>query len=103
MFNYIEQKVGLSDTQTRELLTKFGYNEIAGRPRQTPLQIFFAQFTSVLVVLLIIASIAIDISSTEVTSKIPPIIIPINESISHTNPSNVNRPFLWLLNLTESS
>jgi len=54
----MNQNVGLSDTQAKELLTQFGYNEIVGKPRQTPLQIFFTQFTSVLVVLLIIASVA---------------------------------------------
>ena len=54
----MKQNIGLSDTQAQKLLTKFGYNEIVGKPRQTPLQIFFTQFTSVLVVLLIIASVA---------------------------------------------
>ena len=58
MFNHMEHKVGLSDKQAQKLLTQFGYNEIAGRPRQTPFQILLSQFTSVLVVLLIIASIA---------------------------------------------
>jgi Ca2+-transporting ATPase len=54
----MKQNVGLSDKQAQKLLAQFGYNEIAGRPRQTPFQIFLSQFTSVLVVLLIVASIA---------------------------------------------
>ncbi len=54
----MKQNVGLSDTQAQKLLTQFGYNEIAGKPRQTPLQILLTQFTSVLVVLLIFASVA---------------------------------------------
>jgi len=54
----MEHKIGLSDKQAQKLLTQFGYNEIAGRPRQTPFSILLSQFTSVLVVLLIIASVA---------------------------------------------
>src|SRR3989344_245227 len=54
----MEHKIGLSDKQAQKLLTQFGYNEIAGRPRQTPFSILLSQFTSVLVILLIIASVA---------------------------------------------
>lgn len=49
---------GLSSIQAEKLLTQFGYNEIVAKPRQTLFQIFLSQFTSVLVVMLIIASIA---------------------------------------------
>src|SRR3989344_3989105 len=49
---------GLTNIQAQELLKKFGYNEIVGRPRQTPFGIFLSQFTSILVVLLITASVA---------------------------------------------
>lgn len=54
----MEHIAGLSNKQAQKLLTQFGYNEIVGKPRQTPFQILISQFTSVLVVLLIIASIA---------------------------------------------
>lgn len=48
----------MSSIQAQKLLIQFGYNEIVGHPRQTPFQILLSQFTSVLVVLLTIASIA---------------------------------------------
>ncbi len=54
----MKENVGLSDKQAQKLLTQYGFNEIVGRPRQTPFQIFLTQFTSLLVILLIIASIA---------------------------------------------
>jgi Ca2+-transporting ATPase len=54
----MKQNVGLSDTQAQKLLTQFGYNEIVGRPRQTPFGILLSQFTSILVILLVIASVA---------------------------------------------
>ncbi len=54
----MKQNVGLSDKQAQKLLTQYGFNEIVCKPRQTPLQIFLTQFTSLLVVLLIIASVA---------------------------------------------
>lgn len=54
----MEHIIGLSDKQAQKLLAQFGYNEIVGKPGQTPFQILLSQFTSVLVVLLIIASIA---------------------------------------------
>jgi len=54
----MEHNVGLSDKQAQKLLTQFGYNEIIGKSRQRPFQILLSQFTSVLVVLLIIASTA---------------------------------------------
>ena len=44
----MEQIIGLLSKQVQKLLTQFGYNEIAGRPRQTPFQILLSQFTSVL-------------------------------------------------------
>ena len=58
MFNHMEHNVGLSHKQAQKLLTQFGHNEIVDRPRQTLLQIFLLQFTSILVVLLILASVA---------------------------------------------
>lgn len=58
MLTHMEHKIGLSDKKAQKLLAQFGFNEIVGRPRQTPFQIILSQFTSVLVVLLIIASIA---------------------------------------------
>lgn len=54
----MKQNVGLSDTQAQKLLTQLGYNEIVGRPRQTPFGILLSQFTSILVILLVIASVA---------------------------------------------
>lgn len=54
----MEHVVGLSNQQARKRLTQFGPNEIAVKPRQTLFTIFLSQFTSVLVVLLMIASIA---------------------------------------------
>lgn len=54
----MERIVGLSHKQAQKLLIQFGYNEIVGRPRHTPFQILVSQFTSVLVILLTIASIA---------------------------------------------
>ena len=54
----MKHKVGLSGKEVQKLLEKYGHNEIVDRPRQTPLQIFLLQFTSILVVLLILASIA---------------------------------------------
>src|SRR3989338_7215973 len=49
--------VGLTNIQAQELLKKFGYNEIISRPRQTSVGIFLSQFTSILVILLITASV----------------------------------------------
>lgn len=54
----MKHKVGLSNKEAEKLLEKYGYNEIVDRPRQTPLQIFLLQFTSILVILLILASVA---------------------------------------------
>lgn len=54
----MEQNLGLTNIQFIKLLEHFGYNEIASKPRQTPIKIFVSQFTSALVVLLITASIA---------------------------------------------
>jgi len=36
----MKQHVGLSDKQAQKLLTQFGYNEIVGKPRQTPFHHF---------------------------------------------------------------
>src|SRR3989338_9190667 len=47
---------GLSQSEAKKLLAQFGYNEIIAKPRHSPLQTFFAQFTSILVVLLIVAA-----------------------------------------------
>ena len=49
---------GLSDAEAKKLFTQYGANEITGQPRQTPLSIFLSQFTSTLILLLVIASIA---------------------------------------------
>lgn len=49
---------GLSSKAAQTLLSKLGNNEIATKRATTPLQIFFGQFKSVLVVLLILASFA---------------------------------------------
>ena len=54
----MKENAGLSDKQAQKLLEQFGHNEIVGRPGQTPFQIFLTQFTSLLVILLIIASVA---------------------------------------------
>src|SRR3989339_426764 len=54
----MKENAGLSDKQAQKLLEQFGHNEIVGRPGQTPFQIFLTQFTSLLVILLMIASIA---------------------------------------------
>src|SRR3989344_1685773 len=53
----MNKELGLSSIQAQKLLIQFGYNEIAGKPRQTLLGILLSQFTSVLVILLIIASV----------------------------------------------
>lgn len=58
MFIHMKENAGLSDKQAQKLLEQFGHNEIVGRPGQTPFQIFLTQFTSLLVILLIIASVA---------------------------------------------
>lgn len=50
--------VGLTHAKAMHLLATFGRNEIVDRPRQTPVEIFLSQFTSFLVILLIVASIA---------------------------------------------
>ncbi len=49
---------GLTSHHAQKLQTQFGYNEIVGKPRQTSFQIFLSQFTSILVILLIAASVA---------------------------------------------
>lgn len=49
---------GLTTHEAAKRLDRFGMNEIVDRPRQLPIQIFISQFTSLLVVLLIIASVA---------------------------------------------
>lgn len=49
---------GLSHARAAELFRKYGANEITGQPRQTPLSIFVSQFTSVLILLLVVASVA---------------------------------------------
>jgi Ca2+-transporting ATPase len=49
---------GLTQREAAKRLERFGPNEIVDRPRQRPIQIFVTQFTSLLVVLLIIASVA---------------------------------------------
>lgn len=53
----MEKIVGLSTGQAQKLLIQFGFNEITGKPRQTPLQILLSQFRSILVILLITASV----------------------------------------------
>src|SRR3989344_5837346 len=49
---------GLSGEEASALLKSHGFNDIAVKPRQTPLQIFVSQFKSILAVLLILASLA---------------------------------------------
>lgn len=49
---------GLTDREAQKRLIKYGPNEIIDRPRATPLQILISQFTSVLIILLIVAAVA---------------------------------------------
>ncbi|MBL4694879.1 HAD-IC family P-type ATPase [Candidatus Gracilibacteria bacterium] len=56
---------GLSTAQVRKQLHKFGYNEIKSKKQYTVLRILFAQFTSFLIIILIIAgSVSIFIGET---------------------------------------
>lgn len=48
---------GLTSEQVQQLLRQHGKNEIVGKQRQTPFQLFLSQFTSLLVILLILAAI----------------------------------------------
>jgi Ca2+-transporting ATPase len=49
--------IGLSDQEAEKRLATYGPNEIADKPRATPFQIFASQFTSLLIVLLMIAAV----------------------------------------------
>lgn len=49
--------IGLTQEKAQELLTLHGVNEIKEKPKTTLIQIFISQFTSLLVVLLILASV----------------------------------------------
>lgn len=49
---------GLSDQEAEKRLVQYGPNEIVDRPRTTPLAIFVSQFTSLLIILLVIAATA---------------------------------------------
>lgn len=53
----MQHHLGLSTQQASDLLRKFGANEIVGKPRVTAVQILVSQFTSLLVILLILAAI----------------------------------------------
>ncbi len=48
--------IGLSDQEAEKRLITYGPNEIVDRPRTTPLAIFLTQFTSLLIILLVIAA-----------------------------------------------
>jgi Ca2+-transporting ATPase len=50
--------IGLGDQEAEKRLIKYGRNEIVDRPRTTPLAIFASQFTSLLIILLVIAAAA---------------------------------------------
>lgn len=54
----MKKTTGLTGVEAQKKLTEVGNNEIIAKPLQTPLQILFAQFTSILIILLIFASIA---------------------------------------------
>lgn len=49
--------IGLTHQEAKNILQRVGPNEITAKSRITPLQIFFSQFKSLLVIILIIASI----------------------------------------------
>ncbi|OGK16891.1 hypothetical protein A2690_03445 [Candidatus Roizmanbacteria bacterium RIFCSPHIGHO2_01_FULL_39_12b] len=48
---------GLSQTKAKQLLDQFGYNKIVSKPKQSLKEIFFSQFKSILIILLIAASV----------------------------------------------
>ncbi len=48
--------IGLSDQEAEKRLMRYGPNEIVDKPRATPLAIFVSQFTSLLIILLMIAA-----------------------------------------------
>src|SRR3989344_2220788 len=48
---------GLSQTKAKQLLYQFGYNKIVSKPKQSLKEIFFSQFKSILIILLIAASV----------------------------------------------
>jgi Ca2+-transporting ATPase len=50
--------IGLTDQEAEKRLIKYGPNEIVDRPRTTALAIFASQFTSLLIILLVIAAAA---------------------------------------------
>lgn len=50
--------IGLSDQEAEKRLIRYGPNEIVDRPRTTAIAIFASQFTSLLIVLLVIAAAA---------------------------------------------
>lgn len=54
---FMQHPPGLTNEQARKLLEEHGTNEIVGKARQTPVQIFIAQFKSLLIVLLIFAAV----------------------------------------------
>lgn len=54
----MKKSIGLTRVEAQKKLLEVGNNEIVAKPLQTPLQILFAQFTSILIILLILASIA---------------------------------------------
>ncbi len=53
----MEKMAGLTSSLATQLLTQYGQNEIAGKPQQSTFQIFLSQFTSILIILLIAASV----------------------------------------------
>ena len=50
------KKKGLSREEADRRLEEFGYNELEGRKRVTPLQIFLRQFKDIFVIILLIAT-----------------------------------------------
>lgn len=53
----MKQPSGLTSEHAQQLLSQHGNNEIIGKQRQTPLQLFLSQFTSLLVILLMLAAV----------------------------------------------
>lgn len=53
----MDHPTGITTAQAQTLLKQYGPNEIRSKPRQTLLQIFISQFTSLLIILLILAAV----------------------------------------------
>ncbi|MCX6778028.1 MAG: calcium-transporting P-type ATPase, PMR1-type [Candidatus Micrarchaeota archaeon] len=66
----IPDEKGLSESEARELLEKYGANELKGKARKSALALFLSQFNNILLILLILAALVAIVVSDEMLEPI---------------------------------